>query len=150
MTYIKKVTSLEETEDFGQRLGSLVQGQDVITLEGDLGAGKTTFTKSFAKGLGVTRNVNSPTFTILKQYEGRLPFNHLDVYRLADSDEDLGWDELFYGEAVTVIEWAKLIEYDLPNERLQIEVFYENEFARRFEVTPMGERYEQLCRELFA
>ena len=150
MTYIKKVTSLEETEDFGQRLGSLVQGQDVITLEGDLGAGKTTFTKSFAKGLGVTRNVNSPTFTILKQYEGRLPFNHLDVYRLADSDEDLGWDEIFYGEAVTVIEWAKLIEYDLPNERLQIEVFYENEFARRFEVTPMGERYEQLCRELFA
>ena len=150
MTYIKKVTSLEETEDFGQRLGSLVQGQDVIKLEGDLGAGKTTFTKSFAKGLGVTRNVNSPTFTILKQYEGRLPFNHLDVYRLADSDEDLGWDEIFYGEAVTVIEWAKLIEYDLPNERLQIEVFYENEFARRFEVTPMGERYEQLCRELFA
>ncbi|WP_075620366.1 tRNA (adenosine(37)-N6)-threonylcarbamoyltransferase complex ATPase subunit type 1 TsaE [Paenisporosarcina indica] len=150
MTYIKQVTSLEETEDFGKRLGSLVRAQDVITLEGDLGAGKTTFTKSFAKGLGVTRNVNSPTFTILKQYEGRLPFNHLDVYRLADSDEDLGWDELFYGEAVTVIEWAKLIEYDLPDERLQIEVFYENEFARRFEVTPMGERYEQLCKELFA
>lgn len=150
MTYIKQVTSLEETEDFGQRLGSLVRAQDVITLEGDLGAGKTTFTKSFAKGLGVTRNVNSPTFTILKQYEGRLPFNHLDVYRLADSDDDLGWDELFYGEAVTVIEWAKLISYDLPDERLQIEVFYENEFARRFEVTPMGERYEQLCKELFA
>ena len=150
MRYIKQVTSLEETEQFGQRLGSLVQAQDVITLEGDLGAGKTTFTKSFAKGLGVTRNVNSPTFTILKQYEGRLPFNHLDVYRRADSEEDLGWDELFYGDAVTVIEWAKLIEYDLPKERLQIEVFHENEFARRFEVTPMGERYEQLCRELFA
>ena len=150
MTYIKHVTSLEETERFGQRLGELVQAQDVITLEGDLGAGKTTFTKSFAKGLGVERNVNSPTFTILKQYVGRLPFNHLDVYRLADSDEDLGWDELFYGDAVTVIEWAKLIEYDLPKARLQIEVFYEDEFARRFEVTPMGERYEQLCKELFA
>lgn len=150
MTYIKRVTSLEETEQFGQRLGSLVQAQDVITLEGDLGAGKTTFTKSFAKGLGVERNVNSPTFTILKQYEGRLPFNHLDVYRLADSEEDLGWDELFYGDAVTVIEWAKLIEYDLPKERLQIEVFYEDEFARRFEITPIGERYEHLCKELFA
>lgn len=150
MTYIKKVTSLEETEQFGQRLGSLVQAQDVITLEGDLGAGKTTFTKSFAKGLGVERNVNSPTFTILKQYEGRLPFNHLDVYRLADSEEDLGWDELFYGDAVTVIEWAKLIAYDLPEDRLQIEVFYEDDTARRFEVTPLGERYEQLCKELFA
>jgi tRNA threonylcarbamoyladenosine biosynthesis protein TsaE len=150
MTYIKQVATLEETEQFGQRLGELVQAQDVITLEGDLGAGKTTFTKSFAKGLGVERNVNSPTFTILKQYVGRLPFNHLDVYRLADSEEDLGWDELFYGDAVTVIEWAKLIEYDLPKERLQIEVFYEDEFARRFEITPMGERYEQLCKELFA
>jgi tRNA threonylcarbamoyladenosine biosynthesis protein TsaE len=81
MTYIKQVATLEETEQFGQRLGELVQAQDVITLEGDLGAGKTTFTKSFAKGLGVERNVNSPTFTILKQYVGRLPFNHLDVYR---------------------------------------------------------------------
>jgi tRNA threonylcarbamoyladenosine biosynthesis protein TsaE len=150
MTYIIQVATLEETEKFGQRLGELVQAQDVITLEGDLGAGKTTFTKSFAKGLGVERNVNSPTFTILKQYEGRLPFNHLDVYRLADSEEDLGWDELFYGEAVSVIEWAKLIEYDLPKERLQIEVFYEDEFARRFEITPLGERYEQLCKELFA
>jgi tRNA threonylcarbamoyladenosine biosynthesis protein TsaE len=150
MTYIKQVTTLEETEQFGQRLGQLVQAQDVITLEGDLGAGKTTFTKSFAKGLGVERNVNSPTFTILKQYVGRLPFNHLDVYRLADSEEDLGWDELFYSDAVTVIEWAKLIEYDLPRDRLQIEVFYEDEFARRFEITPLGERYEQLCKELFA
>lgn len=149
MTYMKQVASLEETEQFGQKLGSLVQAQDVITLEGDLGAGKTTFTKSFAKGLGVLRNVNSPTFTILKQYEGRLPFNHLDVYRLSGSEEDLGWDELFYGDAVTVIEWAKLIEHDLPKERLQIEVYYEDEFARRFEVTPFGERYEQLCKELF-
>ncbi len=150
MAYIKQVKSLEETEQFGQRLGSLVQAQDVITLEGDLGAGKTTFTKSFAKGLGVSRNVNSPTFTILKQYEGRLPFNHLDVYRLADSEEDLGWDELFYGDAVSVIEWASLIQHELPNERLEIKVFYEDEFARRFECTPLGKRYEQLCKELFA
>ena len=150
MKYEKMISSLEDTERLAYQLGTLVEAQDVITLEGGLGAGKTTFTKSFAKGLGVLRNVNSPTFTILKQYEGRLPFNHLDVYRLADSEEDLGWDELFYGDAVTVIEWAKLIEYDLPKERLQIEVFYEDEFARRFEVTPVGERYEQLCKELFA
>ena len=95
MKYEKMISSLEETEQIAFKLGALVKAQDTITLEGDLGAGKTTFSKSFAKGLGVTRNVNSPTFTILKQYEGRLPFNHLDVYRLADSEEDLGWDELF-------------------------------------------------------
>lgn len=150
MKYEKMISSLEETENLARRLGSLVQPQDVITLEGDLGTGKTTFTKSFAKGLGVTRNVNSPTFTILKQYEGRLPFNHLDVYRLADSNEDLGWEELFYGDAVSVVEWAKLIEQDLPTERLQIDLYQVSEFARRFVFTPIGGRYEQLCEELFS
>ena len=150
MKYEKMISSLEDTERLAYQLGTLVEAQDVITLEGDLGAGKTTFTKSFAKGLGVLRNVNSPTFTILKQYEGRLPFNHLDVYRLADSDEDLGWDELFYGDAVSVVEWAKLIEHDLPKERLQIEIYQVSEFARRIVFTPMGTRYEQLCEELFS
>ena len=87
-------------------LAELLEARDTITLEGDLGAGKTTFTKALAKGLGIKRTVNSPTFTILKQYEGRLPLNHLDVYRLGESDEDLGWDELFYGDAVSVVEWV--------------------------------------------
>jgi len=150
MKYEKMISSLEETEQIACKLGTLVKAQDVITLEGDLGAGKTTFTKSFAKGLGVTRNVNSPTFTILKQYEGRLPFNHLDVYRLADSEEDLGWDELFYGDAVSVVEWAQVIEQELPRERLQIDIYQVSEFARRFVLTPIGERYEQLCEELFS
>ena len=149
MKYEKMISSLEDTERLAYQLGTLVEAQDVITLEGGLGAGKTTFTKSFAKGLGVLRNVNSPTFTILKQYEGRLPFNHLDVYRLADSEEDLGWDELFYGDAVSVVEWAKLIEQDLPKERLQIDIYQVSEFARRIVFTPMGIRYEQLCEELF-
>jgi len=150
MKYEKMISSLEDTERLAFKLGKLVEAKDVITLEGDLGAGKTTFTKSFAKGLGVLRNVNSPTFTILKQYEGRLPFNHLDVYRLADSEEDLGWDELFYEDAVSVIEWAKLIEQDLPKERLQIEIYQVSEIARRIVFTPIGTRYEQLCEELFS
>lgn len=148
MTMEILVNSLEETKSLALKLADLLEAQDTITLEGDLGAGKTTFTQSLAKGLGITRTVNSPTFTILKQYEGRLPFNHLDVYRLADSDEDLGWDELFFGDAVSVIEWAHLIEQDLPTERLGIEIHRIDENKRRFLLKPIGKRYERLCEEL--
>ncbi|MGE7625126.1 tRNA (adenosine(37)-N6)-threonylcarbamoyltransferase complex ATPase subunit type 1 TsaE [Viridibacillus sp. NPDC096237] len=148
MTIEILVNSLEETQSLALKLAALLEAQDAITLEGDLGAGKTTFTQSLAKGLGITRTVNSPTFTILKQYEGRLPFNHLDVYRLADSDEDLGWDELFFGDAVSVIEWAHLIEQDLPAERLGIEIHRIDENKRRFLLKPIGKRYERLCEEL--
>lgn len=148
MVYIKKITSIEETEQFAIQVANLLEPQCTITLEGDLGVGKTTFTKALAKGLGITRTVSSPTFTILKQYEGRLPLNHLDVYRLAESDEDLGWDELFYGEAVTIIEWAQFIKQDLPAERLQIEIVREGEMERRFILTPIGSKYERLCEEL--
>ena len=148
MKFEKIMHSLEDTEHFAIKLAKLLDAQDTITLEGDLGAGKTTFTKALAKGLGVTRTVNSPTFTIVKQYKGRLPFNHLDVYRLAESDEDLGWDELFYGDAVSVVEWAHLIEQDLPKERLGIEIYRIGENERRFVLMPYGNRYEAICEEL--
>jgi len=142
------MNSVDDTERFAMALANLLEAQDTITLEGDLGAGKTTFTKALAKGLGVKRTVNSPTFTIVKQYEGRLPFNHLDVYRLAESDEDLGWDELFYGDAVSVVEWAHLIELDLPQNRLAIEIYRIGDNERRFVLIPTGERYKALCEEL--
>ncbi|KGR88822.1 MULTISPECIES: tRNA (adenosine(37)-N6)-threonylcarbamoyltransferase complex ATPase subunit type 1 TsaE [Lysinibacillus] len=142
------MNSVDDTERFAMALANLLEAQDTITLEGDLGAGKTTFTKALAKGLGVKRTVNSPTFTIVKQYEGRLPFNHLDVYRLAESDEDLGWDELFYGDAVSVVEWAHLIEQDLPQNRLAIEIYRIGDNERRFVLIPTGERYKALCEEL--
>ncbi|MGG0655865.1 tRNA (adenosine(37)-N6)-threonylcarbamoyltransferase complex ATPase subunit type 1 TsaE [Rummeliibacillus pycnus] len=148
MTMEITVASLEETNQLALELANLLEAQDTITLEGDLGAGKTTFTQGLARGLGITRTVNSPTFTILKQYEGRLPFNHLDVYRLADSDEDLGWDEIFYGDAVSVVEWAHLIEQDLPSDRLAIEIQRVDENTRRFLLKPIGKRYERLCEEL--
>ena len=148
MIYEKYIDTLEETQALAIRLASLVQPQYTITLEGDLGAGKTTFTQSFAKGLGVKRTVNSPTFTIMKQYEGRLPLNHLDVYRLADSDEDLGWEEIFFGDAVTVVEWAHLIDEDLPEERLAIEITRIDETKRKFLFKPIGEKYIRLCEEL--
>lgn len=148
MRFDINISNLEETQALAQKLAGIVEPQDTITLEGDLGAGKTTFTQAFAKGLGITRTVNSPTFTIMKQYNGRIPLNHLDVYRLEDSDEDLGWDEIFYGDAVTVVEWAHLIERDLPSERLAIEIRRVDENARVITLIPYGERYELLCEEL--
>ena len=148
MEFQVEINSLEETQNLATKLAQIVDAQDTITLEGDLGAGKTTFTQSFAKGLGIARTVNSPTFTIMKQYEGRLPFNHLDVYRLEDSDEDLGWDEIFYGDAVTIVEWAHLIEDVLPDERLSIEIFRRDDDKRLFVLKPFGARYERMCEEL--
>lgn len=148
MIFEKQINALEETQELAAKLSELVEPQYTITLEGDLGAGKTTFTQSFAKGLGVKRTVNSPTFTIMKQYEGRIPLNHLDVYRLEDSDEDLGWEEIFYGDAVTVVEWAHLIEEELPAERLAIEITRIDEQKRKFVFKPIGTKYVRLCEEL--
>jgi tRNA threonylcarbamoyladenosine biosynthesis protein TsaE len=138
----------EETMLFSKRLGDLLQASDVITLEGDLGAGKTTFTKGLAKGLGVKRVVNSPTFNIIKEYKGRLPLYHMDVYRVQGSEEDLGFDEYFYGEGVTVVEWAHLIESQLPDERLNISLFHKGDITRKIILEPVGDRYIQLCEEL--
>jgi len=148
MRFDINIKNLEETQALAHKLAGMVEPRVTITLEGDLGAGKTTFTQAFAKGLGITRTVNSPTFTIMKQYSGRIPLNHLDVYRLEDSDEDLGWDEIFYGDAVSVVEWAHLIERDLPSERIAIEIRRVDENARVITLIPYGKRYELLCEEL--
>ncbi|WKA59106.1 tRNA (adenosine(37)-N6)-threonylcarbamoyltransferase complex ATPase subunit type 1 TsaE [Planococcus shenhongbingii] len=148
MIYTIEVNSPEETEEFAAKLAGFLKPQDLLTLEGDLGAGKTTFTKGLAKGLGIERMVNSPTFTILKQYEGDLDLNHFDVYRLENSDEDIGFDELFESQAVSVIEWAKFIEEYLPNERLEINIIRKSEESRIIELRPIGPRYEILCKEL--
>ncbi|OIJ11362.1 tRNA (adenosine(37)-N6)-threonylcarbamoyltransferase complex ATPase subunit type 1 TsaE [Anaerobacillus alkalilacustris] len=141
-------SSPEETMEFAEKLGRLIQAGTVITLEGDLGAGKTHFTKGLAKGLEVKRTVNSPTFTIIKEYKGRLPLYHMDVYRVSDGDEDLGFDEYFYGEGVSVIEWSSLIEEQLPSERLDIQIFHQGDQERRIVLSPIGERYNLLCKEL--
>lgn len=147
-TYRYYTRSSGETETLGARLAHLLKAGDVITLEGDLGAGKTTFTKGLAKGLGITRVVNSPTFTIIKEYAGSLPLYHMDVYRLEDSDEDLGFDEYFEGDGVTVIEWAKFIQDFLPEQYLAITIKHVNENEREFSLTPIGERYDRVCEEL--
>ncbi len=139
----------EETMSLAERLSNFIQPGDVIALEGDLGAGKTTFTKGLARGLGISRNVNSPTFTIIKEYNGKLPLYHMDVYRLKNSMEDLGFDEYFDGEGVTVIEWAHMIEDQLPNQLLKIEITRMSDKERNITFYPVGNRYEQLCKEFF-
>ena len=140
--------STEQTMGLAQRLADKLVEGDVILLEGDLGAGKTTFTKGLAKGLHITRNVNSPTFTIIKEYEGRLPLYHMDVYRLEESDEDLGFDDYFYGNGVTVVEWAHLIKDYLPAERLEINIYHKGDDEREVVFTGNGKRYEKICEEL--
>ncbi|PMC33954.1 tRNA (adenosine(37)-N6)-threonylcarbamoyltransferase complex ATPase subunit type 1 TsaE [Bacillus sp. UMB0899] len=141
--------SSEDTATIAQFLSGKLKENDVITLEGDLGAGKTTFTKALAKGLGISRNVNSPTFTIIKEYrDGRLPLYHMDVYRVEDAEEDLGFDEYFHGNGITVVEWAHLIEDQLPNERLDIKILYVDETTRTIIMIPRGTHYVELCKEL--
>ncbi|GIN99293.1 tRNA (adenosine(37)-N6)-threonylcarbamoyltransferase complex ATPase subunit type 1 TsaE [Siminovitchia terrae] len=139
----------EDTLEVARRLGKILKPADVLLLEGDLGAGKTTFTKGLASGLGIKRNVNSPTFTIIKEYHGRIPLYHMDVYRLGDSFEDLGFDEYFYGDGVTVVEWAQFIEDQLPQSHLSLYIYHENQNQRRIVFQPTGTRYEALCEELF-
>ncbi|GAA4724830.1 tRNA (adenosine(37)-N6)-threonylcarbamoyltransferase complex ATPase subunit type 1 TsaE [Brevibacillus fulvus] len=137
-----------ETRDFAQRLAAYLRPGDFISLEGNLGAGKTTFTQGLAKGLGVQAVVNSPTFTIIKEYDGRLPLYHMDVYRVEDDSDSLGLDEYFYGEGVCVVEWASLIEDLLPAERLTVILDVQSPAERLCRLVPLGERYIQLCEEL--
>ncbi|MGJ7923198.1 tRNA (adenosine(37)-N6)-threonylcarbamoyltransferase complex ATPase subunit type 1 TsaE [Neobacillus sp. LXY-4] len=139
----------QQTLAFAKRLAERLQPGDVIALEGDLGAGKTTFTKGLAEGLGINKTVNSPTFTIIKEYQGRLPLYHMDVYRVQDSYEDLGFDEYFEGNGVTVVEWAHLIKEQLPKNLLTIYLYHEDEQARKLVLEPQGTRYEELCKEIF-
>ncbi len=104
-------------------MGERARAGQVYTLAGDLGVGKTVFTQGFAKGLGVEEHVNSPTFTIVQEYEdGRMPFYHFDVYRIGDIEEmdEIGFEEYVAGEGVCLIEWANLIEEILPEERTEI------------------------------
>jgi tRNA threonylcarbamoyladenosine biosynthesis protein TsaE len=144
-----KTNSPDETTKLAVRLGELVKPGDVITLEGDLGAGKTAFTKGLAKGMGIRKNVNSPTFTIMKEYrDGRLPLYHMDVYRMDDSDEDLGFDEFFEGEGVTVVEWAHLIQEQLPPNRLGIRILRVEDESREIIFEPIGDHYLGICKEL--
>lgn len=139
------IASLEETQRLAAYIGSQSWPGLVIALDGDLGAGKTTFSKALAAAIGVKEVVSSPTFTIIKEYEGDLPFYHMDVYRLSlEEADELGLDDYFYGHGVTVVEWASLIEELMPEQFLAIRLEYIDEQQRMVHMEAFGERYEQL------
>ncbi|MCM3786656.1 tRNA (adenosine(37)-N6)-threonylcarbamoyltransferase complex ATPase subunit type 1 TsaE [Neobacillus mesonae] len=121
----------------------------VIALDGDLGAGKTAFSKYFAKHLGVDGVVNSPTFTLIKEYEGRLPLYHMDVYRISlDEAEGLGLDEYFYGDGVSLVEWSSIITELLPEAHLHIQMIVTETGERSICLNGYGSPYADWCREL--
>ena len=148
MEKVIKVNNLEETIALGNRLGLLLQPNMLLTLSGDLGAGKTTFTKGIGQGLGITKVINSPTFTILKQYQGRLNLSHFDAYRLEGQDDDLGFEEIFDSDDVCVVEWANYIEDILPVDRLTIEIKKIDENIREFVFKTNSEKYAQVVEAL--
>ena len=124
----------EEPFEVGRKIGMNAKPGQIYTLTGDLGVGKTVFTQGVAAGLGITEPVNSPTFTIIQEYEdGRLPFYHFDVYRIGDLEEmeEIGYDDYFFGQGICLIEWAELIEEILPEKR--IEVTIEKDLEKGFE-----------------
>ncbi|SFB38064.1 tRNA threonylcarbamoyladenosine biosynthesis protein TsaE [Lentibacillus halodurans] len=137
-----------ETAQIAEKMAVLLKPGDVITLEGDLGAGKTAFSKGLAKGLGVKRTVNSPTFTIIKEYDGEMPFYHMDVYRLEDSDEDIGFEEYFNGDGVCVVEWAHFIEEYLPAEYLNINISYIDAHMRLLAFFPKGVHFNSVAADV--
>lgn len=115
----------EDTFELGRKMGEAAQAGEILCLFGDLGTGKTVFTKGFAVGLGIKEAVNSPTFTILKVYdEGRIPLYHFDVYRIEDPEEmyEIGFEDYFYGSGICLVEWANIIEEILPAKRTTVNI----------------------------
>lgn len=125
MTEVIESFREQDTYDFGKKLGESCKPGDIILLNGDLGVGKTVFTKGFGKGLGIEEPISSPTFTIMQIYEqGRLPLYHFDVYRIADPEEmdEIGYEDYFFGQGVCLIEWASLIEELIPEHVIEIQI----------------------------
>jgi len=126
--------SEEMTFEIGKKLGEKADKGEIICLEGDLGVGKTVFTKGFAEGLNIEENIDSPTFTIVQEYtEGRLPLYHFDVYRIGDISEmdEIGYEDYFFGEGVCLIEWASRIKELIPESAIRITI--EKDLSRGFE-----------------
>ena len=126
--------SEEMTYEIGKKIGEKADKGEIICLEGDLGVGKTVFTKGFAAGLGIEENIDSPTFTIVQEYiEGRLPLYHFDVYRIGDISEmdEIGYEDYFFGEGVCLIEWASRIEELIPASAVHVAI--EKDLSKGFE-----------------
>jgi tRNA threonylcarbamoyladenosine biosynthesis protein TsaE len=143
----RKITSnsLEETYNIAARLALILTNGDVISMEGQLGAGKTAFVKGLASGLGVNDSITSPTFVILKQYNGNLELNHFDVYRINEKEfSDLGYRDFFYSDSICIVEWGDRIKNLLPEEVLILQFDYGRvENQRIITVKPKGKTWEK-------
>ncbi|GFH42107.1 tRNA (adenosine(37)-N6)-threonylcarbamoyltransferase complex ATPase subunit type 1 TsaE [Lactococcus hodotermopsidis] len=132
----------KEMLDFAENLGRKLKAGDIIVLTGDLGAGKTTFTKGLGLGLDIHQMIKSPTYTIVREYdEGRLPLYHMDVYRIGDDPDSIDLDDYLFGNGVTVIEWGQLLAQDLPDDYLEI-IFEPLTASRHLKLIAHGKRYE--------
>ena len=145
----KVITKSEiETIELAQNFEAEKFPNMVICLDGELGSGKTIFTKGIANALGITDTITSPTFTIIKEYDGELPLYHMDVYRLDGNTDGVGIEEYFTKGGVVVIEWASTIKDILPEERLDIKFKVIDENKRSIILKPYGKKYEELCEDV--
>jgi tRNA threonylcarbamoyladenosine biosynthesis protein TsaE len=146
-----KICNLEDTKSIGKIIAKNLSKGTVLCLDGDLGAGKTTLTQFIAKEFGIDEYITSPTFTIIKEYEGVLPFYHMDVYRIESEEEmyDLGYEEYIYSEGVSIIEWSQKISNMLPLNRINIYIQRtDDENMRIFSIEGQGKTYEKITEEL--
>jgi len=141
------IENIEDMKNFATKVSQEVFPGFILCLEGDLGAGKTTFTKYMGKGMGFTDNINSPTFTIMKIYEGDLELYHMDVYRLSGIGADYDLEEYIYGEGVCVIEWYKNIINSLPDEKMVIEIEIIGETKRLLKIEGTGV-YDEIVQKI--
>jgi len=144
------VNNLQDTEKVGKIISRYIIKGTVICLDGDLGVGKTALTQFIAREFGVKEYITSPTFTIIKEYQGLLPFYHMDVYRIESEDDmyDLGYDEYIYSEGVTIIEWSEKILGILPENRISINIQRLDDSSRTLFIDGKGLAYEKITEEL--
>jgi len=148
LTIITK--SPEDTQKLGKKISKLIKPGDLLAFYGELGAGKTCLIQGISRGLEVKDYVTSPSFTIINEYKGKILVFHFDLFRLSNIEEilDLGYEEYFYGEGLTVIEWAEKIENLLPRDHLKIDIKFKSYYERRISLIPKGDRFNIFLKEL--
>ncbi|MBI4744104.1 MAG: tRNA (adenosine(37)-N6)-threonylcarbamoyltransferase complex ATPase subunit type 1 TsaE [Actinobacteria bacterium] len=146
---VLKSASSNQTQKFAKSLAKFLIPGDIISLTGDLGAGKTCFTQGLASGLGIDLSITSPTFNILKEYQARLPLYHFDAYRIESVNDffEIGYEEYFFGDGVTVVEWGDKIKSLLSDEYLEIEFKRIDDTTRELLIVPYGARWKNIVEE---
>ncbi|MGL4307850.1 tRNA (adenosine(37)-N6)-threonylcarbamoyltransferase complex ATPase subunit type 1 TsaE [Cetobacterium sp. SF1] len=140
---MEKILKFNEINEVAKKLAEIIEPGTVVALIGDLGTGKTTFTKTFAKSLGIEETLKSPTFNyVLEYFDGKYPLYHFDVYRLSDAEEiyEIGYEDYINGDGICLIEWANIIESELPKEYIEIKLEYDDEESRKMSIKYKGNK----------